>query len=601
MKSLLILALLFQGADSGVITGRLLNLDGKPAANTRVGALAVRAPGDASGGALLAITVTDKDGQYRLDKIPPGRYYITAGLVSAPSYYPGTGNVSAAKEIQVLAGSIFDKMDFSMSVPDGVTVSGRLAMAPSIATTAKINLIEQGIGLQREETLRPDGTFEFQKVPPGQYMIQMPVGIPNQTLSVADRDITGLVLGNAGGVRVVGRLKMDGIGTNPVPVLSITLSGPPLISVLTAPPLGAAGGVISSAGALVQSQNLTARNNNDGSFEFLGVPPGTYSLRVLGPTVPIPTPIAIAEKDITGLEIPVPFQAEYTGKVVMADGTKVPSSILGVSVEARSPNGIGGAAIAPDGNFRLRLSKGDFQIGLRNLPLGFKIDSVTFKGDLLKTPLHIAPGQSGEIILTLASVPLDSIKGVRFSGRVTGMPTGNYTGGKLTLTGADSTANNIDTMLRQDGTFEFQKVPTGTYMPRVDGISNVITTSGPLQRIFIGNDDVSGFQIPLNIRLMVTGSVTVVDVDGHQRTDVTPSAGITFHRGNGTSGTSLRPDGTFQVPLEIGVQSISIDRLPPQFTVQTITAGSDDLLKSPLNVQFGAPLQVIQVRLLYKP
>src|SRR5215831_7514670 len=116
MKSLLMIALLFQGADTGVITGRLLNLDGKPAANVRVGALAVSAPGDVSDGALLAITQTDKDGQYRLEKVPAGRYYITAGLVSAPSYYPGTGNASAAKEVQVLAGSSLDKMDFSMAV-----------------------------------------------------------------------------------------------------------------------------------------------------------------------------------------------------------------------------------------------------------------------------------------------------------------------------------------------------------------------------------------------------------------------------------------------------------------------------------------------------
>jgi hypothetical protein len=50
MKSLLMIALLFQGADTGVITGRLLNLDGKHAANVRVGALAVSAPGDMSGG-----------------------------------------------------------------------------------------------------------------------------------------------------------------------------------------------------------------------------------------------------------------------------------------------------------------------------------------------------------------------------------------------------------------------------------------------------------------------------------------------------------------------------------------------------------------------
>ena len=139
-------------------------------------------------------------------------------------------------------------------------------------------------------------------------------------------------------------------------------------------------------------------------------------------------------------------------------------------------------------------------------------------------------------------------------------------------------------------------------MPRVDGLSGVtIGGVGPLQRVYVGSDDVSGFQIPVNLRVMVTGRIIVVDESGRTRSDVTPSAQISFQRGNGISGTSLRPDGTFNLPLEIGDVTMRIDRMPAQFTIQSITSGSLDLLKNPLKVDFNSPPTEIQARVLYKP
>ncbi len=607
MKSLLMLALLVQATDGGVIAGRLLTPEGKPAANVRVAASAIAAPGDANGGALLAISETDKDGMYRLEKVPAGRYFITAGLVSAPSYYPGTGSASKAKEIQVLAGTTLEKMDFAIAIPDGVTVSGRLAMAPSISPTNKIVFISQAPGIVREETLRPDGTFEFTKVSPGLYMIAIGFGIPNQLLTVADRDIAGLVVGPANGVRIVGKLKINGIDTNSMPAIDIVLSSPTNSNAMvlsTPPPVGGGVSSVVSSGQISTSQNFSTRNNSDGSFEFIGVPPGSYLLRALPPGPPTTsTTLTIADKDVMGIELAVPFFAELPGKIVLADGAKFPAGIKGISLEARYSNGSMGTSPAADGSFRLHLSQGDFQIRLRNLPLGFKVDSVKVKGvDAPNNVVHIAPGQPiDETILILTSIPLDAIKGVRVSGRVTGMPNGNYAGGSLTLSGADASSNTISTLLHPDGTFEFAKVPAGTYTSRVEGISGINSLGSRPVSIVVGNDDISGFQIPLNIRIAVVGKITVVDQDGKTRTDVIPSGQVTFRRLNGSTGSNLRPDGTFQVPIELGEQTITIDRLPSQFTIQSITSGAVDLMKSPLKAEFNAPPAEIQVRMLYRP
>src|SRR5262245_60919686 len=79
---------------TGTVTGRLLNPDGSPASKIRVSAMAVpESPNNANDPpALITLTETDTAGQYRLTDVPIGRYYIVAGFVDSPTYYPrGTG------------------------------------------------------------------------------------------------------------------------------------------------------------------------------------------------------------------------------------------------------------------------------------------------------------------------------------------------------------------------------------------------------------------------------------------------------------------------------------------------------------------------------
>jgi hypothetical protein len=78
--------------EGGTITGTIKATDGKPAVGVRVTA---RAKPDSleklqEGFAMSSIAQTDQNGSYRLENVPPGLYYVTAGNIDLPTYYPGT-------------------------------------------------------------------------------------------------------------------------------------------------------------------------------------------------------------------------------------------------------------------------------------------------------------------------------------------------------------------------------------------------------------------------------------------------------------------------------------------------------------------------------
>jgi Carboxypeptidase regulatory-like domain len=99
---------------SGAIAGEIRLPDGTPAAGVRVSAMAVPAAGAAANGitVLDRITETDPSGRYRLESVPPGEYYILAGAIDAPTYYPGASDLSRARTITVTSGSNSEGMDF---------------------------------------------------------------------------------------------------------------------------------------------------------------------------------------------------------------------------------------------------------------------------------------------------------------------------------------------------------------------------------------------------------------------------------------------------------------------------------------------------------
>src|SRR6185295_3025554 len=108
-------------APTGVVSGRIRSSNGLPAVGVRVSAMLAPEAGRPGGadaadaGALFSQTQTDDSGRYRLEGIPPGRYYIMAGRVDAPTFYPGKEDIVGATAISVATSAPIEGIDFAIT------------------------------------------------------------------------------------------------------------------------------------------------------------------------------------------------------------------------------------------------------------------------------------------------------------------------------------------------------------------------------------------------------------------------------------------------------------------------------------------------------
>jgi hypothetical protein len=181
----------------GTITGRLLNEDGSPAIKVRVSAMAI--PQNANEApTLMTLAETDNTGRYRLADVLVGRYYIVAGFVDSPTYFPRGTTAARATPVSVTANATVANIDFRIEKPStGVTVSGRV-ITESNPSSGTIQVSLSGGGGSGGYTnlnvpVKLDGSFDFVRVRSGTYTISVgPTPIPEQrTVVVVDKDVTG--------------------------------------------------------------------------------------------------------------------------------------------------------------------------------------------------------------------------------------------------------------------------------------------------------------------------------------------------------------------------------------------------------------------------
>jgi hypothetical protein len=143
--SALLLSVLFwvqgipvQPAQSGTIQGVLRTADSKPAAGIRVAAVPQTdlAETEPAGPTLSSLTETDENGRYKLENIPPGRYYIAAGRLDLPTYYPGTQSMAVGQAITISAGATIQGIDFTLQQ----TSSGRADQIAFFVTLLRLSL-----------------------------------------------------------------------------------------------------------------------------------------------------------------------------------------------------------------------------------------------------------------------------------------------------------------------------------------------------------------------------------------------------------------------------------------------------------------------------
>ena len=195
--SLLLLTQLGTRPQNATISGKLTLIDGRDAAGIRVTAMVVDelSPGNAIP-ALVGLTQADATGQYRLDNVPPGRYFIMAGLTDSPSFYPGVRSISGARVVTVTSAATVRGIDFSVVPAGAAHVRGKVSGVPSTIPRAIATVyLDSSMG-RLVAAIESDGTFEFSGVSSGAYRISTAVqsaGLPRSVI-VADGDVTGVNL-----------------------------------------------------------------------------------------------------------------------------------------------------------------------------------------------------------------------------------------------------------------------------------------------------------------------------------------------------------------------------------------------------------------------
>ena len=209
---------------TAVITGQLKTVDGKPADEVRVSALA--APPEAVrpeegiraqdgiqyylAPPPIRTVMTDKEGRYRITNLPPGRYLVAAGLPGQDTFYPDAVDAHGATVV-TLAPEGTATADFALVAPLAGRISGRVVPAPE--PNMPENAILSGVFLTElvETPVRPDGTFGFGRVPEGTYLVDLFPTVPGlkSVLFDVDRnDVTNLQLNRPKLYTVSGRFNV---------------------------------------------------------------------------------------------------------------------------------------------------------------------------------------------------------------------------------------------------------------------------------------------------------------------------------------------------------------------------------------------------------
>jgi len=380
---LLFLVLWIQGlpvqpTQGGTISGVLKDSAGKPAVGIRVGA--VPRPDSleeltGNTGAMSSLSETDEQGRYTLENVPPGRYFVAAGVLNFPTYYPGTQAMAEGKIITVTAGGTSPGIDFMLKDSSGGRVigtsggqnSGGFAIPLDIRAENGAKIPVFGGGKFTSVSVVPvgGGNAVTATVTAGSLPLQptsadyrisvegLPDGYTVKSMKYGSTEIKNGILNIATVSAIVPNAPLAG---SSVTDLIAYLSGM-LQSRVTPGALPQTLSIVLSRGAAAKLpgvnisgqfpptirgaflSGVSAAIYLDQSFEFSGVRPGRYALTAFGSNsnAPLAASIIVGDKDIAGIELE-------------------PTSVL--PVNARTPTPPGASGNRPPGRLPLASVRG---------------------------------------------------------------------------------------------------------------------------------------------------------------------------------------------------------------------------------------------------
>ena len=228
---------------AGVISGRVVDENGEPAAGVQMWAMqsqyfrGARRLVPVSTGSVMSRPLTDDAGNYRLLGLPPGEYVVLARLRDtwmsdekqprmlsyAPTHFPGTANAAEAQRVKVAPGQEAAAVDFALTVMPTATLAGTVLRSDGTpVTSGNVSLAQEisgptssSMSMFGNARIGADGTFTLTDVAPGEYTLRAQgitdrgTEIATEKLTVHGTDIAGIVLMADAGVLVSGRVTTD--------------------------------------------------------------------------------------------------------------------------------------------------------------------------------------------------------------------------------------------------------------------------------------------------------------------------------------------------------------------------------------------------------
>ena len=236
-----------------VITGRIFDEFGEPLSDVMVAPMRYQfVQGKRTLMNAGRSSSTDDNGEFRLFGITPGQYYLQATWRSnmgfgpgadnqpayAPMFFPGVLDAAEAQRFTIGISQQLSDLVMALKPTRAVRVSGTVLSSDGRPGTGMLNVMRiAGMGFTSNmgAMINPDGSFQLNAVPPGEYQLRsFPMGPPGADtetaiakVTVGSEDITNLQLVTSKPVSVTGRVIVDPAAAQSLPA-SLFISAFPM-------------------------------------------------------------------------------------------------------------------------------------------------------------------------------------------------------------------------------------------------------------------------------------------------------------------------------------------------------------------------------------
>ncbi|MEP7354386.1 MAG: carboxypeptidase-like regulatory domain-containing protein [Acidobacteriota bacterium] len=362
----------------GVITGRVIDSDGDPAANVQVQVMRYNYQQGRTRLQMQNIVVSDDHGEFRIANLQPGRYFVRAGTAGAQNvggnvnetrgasardtslstYYPSSPDPSHATRIEVQSGSEVAGINIRLARGQNFSLKGKVLDDAGLPLNSQLTLTDRNtemmasLNLTTTSSRPPDGAFQFSSVPAGDYILTVrgtpvvqatnvagvvtaparaqPLQFGRFEISVRS-NTSDLVLRVAPGATITGHLTLEGggkIGAGtlaPVVVQSLPngVAQPQPAAIFNLADVDGTGGTIAVP---VQA---------DGSFTITNVTPSRYTISNTNQIAQqsYVKSIRLGDQDVTSQFLD--FHSNISGQLEITLGAK-PGKL---TAEVRDPKG----------------------------------------------------------------------------------------------------------------------------------------------------------------------------------------------------------------------------------------------------------------------